>query len=382
MDMTRMIVLCAFAGAAVIALSGCRSGQKSVDVRYPSLRQAAAVVSRHCARDLTSSNSNGLLWLAGGRRPLAYYASAVGDPPDKVLTTRGPAISAWGLLWPCRPPVVIHYPKTHTASRSSTALLTVLAAKPTERKTITLGQVRLSNPENWNSLSDYANGLVAPNGKIIFFAGMTIRYANGPEFSVRGLPQGWRLGALVVSPRNPYVFLAEAEKGELGGQPCAATLYRITRTSSTPLEGFDGCLTGISVQWSLDGRHIAWFVSPGGNAAYLLVSDAEGRHRRDLVSRIVGGAVWSPDSKSIAYGFDGKSGLGGRGQRTAVVNISTGARHLVANGYPLAWSPDGDELALIRQSQVIPSPPGSIVAVPLSGGRAKLLFRVPPAPSG
>jgi hypothetical protein len=380
--MTRTIAVCALGLGVVVVLTACGSGRKSVYVRYASLRQAAATLSRHCTEDLTSSNSNGLLWLAGGRRPLAYYASAVGDPPDKVLTTRDPAISPWGLLWPCRPPVVIHYPNTHTASRSSTALLTVLAAKPSERKTITLGRVRFANPENWNSLSGYANGLVAPNGKIIFFAGTSIRYADGPEFSVRGLPQGWHIGALAVSPRNPYVFLAEAEKGELGGQPCASTLYRITRTSSRSLESFDGCLTGISVQWSPDGKHIAWFVSPNGFAPHLLVSDAGGHHRHELVSRVVGGAVWSPDSKSIAYGFDGPSGLGGRGLRTAVVNVFTGAQHLVANGYPLAWSPDGKELALIRQSTVIPSPPGSIVAVPVAGGRAHLLFRVRAAPSG
>jgi hypothetical protein len=54
----------------------------------------------------------------------------------------------------------------------------------------------------------------------------------------------------------------------------------------------------------------------------------------------------------------------------------------VAKGDPLAWSPDGKELALFRQRMVIPPPPGSIVAVPAAGGRARLLFRVPAAPSG
>lgn len=377
--MTRLTAAGAFVATAMLAMCACGSSKpKSVFAKYPSLRVAAASISHHCTRDFTSSNSNGLLWLAGGARPLVYYASAEGDPPDKVLNTRGPGIPPWGLLWPCDPPVVIHYPSTHTASVSSTALLTVLASKPSERKTIGLGRIRLANPENWNTLSGYANGLIAPDGRIIFFSGTTIRYAGGAEFSVHGLPKNWQIGALVVSPRDPSVFLADAKKGRLGGQPCASALYRVTPKSSTRLRGYDGCTDGVVVQWSPDGRHIAWFVSPGGNAPRLAISDALGDHLRTLVTRpILGGAVWSPDSKSIAYG------LGSRGrQRTALVNVSTGARHLVAKGYPLAWSPDGKELALIRQGTVVPQPPGTIVAVPAAGGRAHLLFRIPAGPSG
>ncbi|HZT94163.1 MAG TPA: hypothetical protein VE985_06790 [Gaiellaceae bacterium] len=375
--MTRTAAVCALVVTAVLSVSGCGgSGRKSVDVRYPSLRQAAVVISHHCTRDLTSSNSNGLLWLAGGSRPLVYYASASGDPPDVVLSTRGPAIPPWGLLWPCRPPVVIHYPNTHTASRSSTALLTVLAPKARDRKTIVLGHVRFANPVNWNSLSGLANGLVAPSGRIVFFGGTKIRYADGPEFSVVGLPRGWTIGSLVVSPRDPFVFLAVAAKGKVGDQPCAAAVYRITRRASARLRGFNSCETGLSAEWSPDGRQIAWFVSPGGNATHLLVSDAEGRQLRELFPRVID-AVWAPDSRSMAYSF-----LRGRGRWTAVVDTATGARHLVAKGDPLAWSPDGREIALLRQSTAIPAPPGTIVAVPATGGRAHLLFRVPAAPSG
>jgi hypothetical protein len=55
---------------------------------------------------------------------------------------------------------------------------------------------------------------------------------------------------------------------------------------------------------------------------------------------------------------------------------------VVAKGYPLAWSPDGKELALIRQSTVVPQPPGSIVAVPVAGGRARDLLEIPAPPRG
>lgn len=380
--MTRTAVACALGSAAVFAISACGgAGRKSVYVNYASLRQAAAVISHHCAPDLPSSNSNGLLWLAGDSRPLVYYASPAGDPPDKVLTTRGPATSPWGLLWPCDPPVVIRYPNTHTASRSSTALLTVLAAKPGRRQTIHLGRIRLANPENWNSLSGYANGLIAPNGRIIFFGGTEIRYADGPEFSVHGLPAGRQIGALVVSPRNPFVFLAVAAKGEPGDQPCAAGVYRITRTTSVKLRSYDSCVDGLTVLWSPDGRRIAWFVSPGGNTPRLSVSDASGRHLRRLVGRPIWGGVWSPDSTSIAYGYIGRHPHGG-GHWTSVVNVSTRRSRFVGSGFPLAWSPDGKELALIRQSTVVPQPPGSIVALPAAGGRARLLFTIPAAPTG
>lgn len=361
----------------LFAVSACGgSGKKSVYVRYASLRAAAATISHHCTRDLTSSDSNGLLWLRGGARPRVYYASVDGDPPNEVLTTRRSALRPWGVLWPCDPPVVIHYPNTHTASRSSTALLTVLAPEPSERRTIRLGQVRFDNPANRNTLSSYANGLVAPNGQIIFFDGTKIRYANGPEFSVRGLPSGWQIGSLVVSPRNPFVFLAAAQKGKPGSGPCAAAAYRITRTSSTKLRSYNGCTTGFTAQWSPDGRRILWFVSPNGDATHLLVSDAGGHHVRELFAHDID-AVWSPDGKSIAYGFYRR-----RDRWTSVVDLSSGVSHVVAKGDPLAWSPDGKDLALIRQSTVVPQHAGSIVAVPAAGGRPRLLLKVPPAPTG
>lgn len=331
--------------AALFAVSGCGgSGKKSVYVRYPSLRAAAATISHHCTEDLTSSDSSGLLWLRGGSRPVVYYASFDGDPPNEVLNTRGPAVKPWGMLWPCDPPVVIHYPNTHTASRSSTALLTVLAGTPSARKTITLGQVRLDNPDNRNSLSSYANGLVAPNGKIIFFAGTEIRYANGPEFSVHGLPSGWQLTSLVVSPRNPLVFLATARTSQSGsrGQLCPAAVYRITRTRSTKLKNYNGCTTGLSAEWSPDGRQILWFVAPNGDATHLLVSDADGSHLRELFAHDIA-AVWSPDSRSIAYSFYRR-----RERWTSVLDVSSGARHVVGKGEPLAWSPDGKEIAVLR----------------------------------
>lgn len=176
-----------------------------------------------------------------------------------------------------------------------------------------------------------------------------------------------------MSPRNPFVFLAETEKGQLGRQPCAAAIYRVTRTGSSELKSFDACTTGLDPVWSPDGRQIAWFVSPNGDTSRLFVSDTYGGHFRQLVSKTSGGAVWAPNSGTIAYGSGRNPG------RTAVVDVRTGAEHLVGTGWPLAWSPDGKHIALIRQSTVIPQPPGTIVSVPLAGGRSRLLFNVPAA---
>jgi hypothetical protein len=378
-SLTRTAGACVLTAVVLLVVSACgshsrsMSSSRSVYARYSSLRAAAAVLSHHCLRDVTSADSNGLLWLSDGRRPLVYYASATGDPPNEVLSSRGGVLRPWGVLWPCDPPVVIHYPATHTASRSSTALMTVLAPKPDKRKTLRLGQLRFANPTNRNAQSGYANALAGPDGRIIFFSGTKIRYADGPEFTVRGLPTGWQMGALSVSPRNPFVFLAEAEKGHQGGQPCPAAIYRITRTGSSKLKSFDGCTTGLDPVWSPDGRQIAWFVSPNGDTSRLFVSDAFGRHFRLLASKISGGAVWAPDSRTIAYGSGRNPG------RTAVVNLRTRAQHRVGIGWPLAWSPDGTHIALIRQSTVIPQPPGTIVSVPLAGRHSRLLFNLPAA---
>jgi hypothetical protein len=79
---------------------------------------------------------------------------------------------------------------------------------------------------------------------------------------------------------------------------------------------------------------------------------------------------WSPDSTALAYAFDQ------HGRWTAVVNVRTGARRVITRGEPLAWSPSGKNLAILRDNA---SPTTTIVAVPATGGRPRPLFKVPPA---
>jgi hypothetical protein len=361
-----------------LVLSACGGGGgRSVYVKYPSLRAAAAAISHHCApRDVPSADSNGVLWLSGGRQPLVYYAPEFAGPPEEVFSSLGPTLEPWGeFMWPCRPPVVVHYPRTHTASRSSTALLTVLTSSPHQRKTSTLGLVRFAGggPQNRNSLGGGGNAITAPNGRIIFFSENKIRYAVGPQWTVGGLPHDWQIEGLVVSPSNPSVFLADVVNttpSQPKNPPCEASIYRIEATQSTRLQSYDPCSGGLEAEWSPNGRNIAWTSAPGSNRPGLSITDAYGRHRHILTSREIVGAVWSPDSTALAYAFDQ------HGRWTAVVNIRTGARHVITRGEPLAWSPDGKNLAILRDDV---SPTTTIVAVPVTGGQPRLLFKIPPA---
>jgi hypothetical protein len=247
-----------------LVLSACGGGGRSVYVKYPSLRAAAAAISHHCAaRDVPSADSNGLLWLSAGRQPLVYYAPEFAGPPQEVFSSHGLTLEPWGeFMWPCRPPVVVHYPRTHSASSSSTALLTVLTSNPHARKTLTLGLVRFAGggPQNRNALGGGGNAITAPNGRIIFFSGRRIRYAVGPAWTVGGLPDDWQIEGLVVSPSNPSVFLADivnTTPSQPKNPPCAAAVYRIENTQSTRLQSYDPCTGGLEAEWSPNGRNIA-----------------------------------------------------------------------------------------------------------------------------
>jgi WD40 repeat protein len=242
--------------------------------------------------------------------------------------------------------------------------MTALASRPARRKTITVGRF---GDANWT---------VAPNGRLVFFGGQSIRYAGGREFTVAGLPHGWLISALAVSPREPSVFLANANTNPhvLGG--CRSNderggVFLTTPGRSTKLRGYDACQGYVHVDWSPDGRKILWFI--GGDNPHLFVSDARGRHLHQLIGHTVCGALWSPDGTEIAYGYS----CG----RVHIHDLVTGSDHFVGKGELRAWSPDGTDLALIRLHRPFYGagfPGGSIVAVPVAGGRSRLLIKLPP----
>jgi WD40-like Beta Propeller Repeat len=73
--------------------------------------------------------------------------------------------------------------------------------------------------------------------------------------------------------------------------------------------------------------------------------------------------LWSPNGTTIAYAT--KRGV------AAVVSLASGAAHELGRGTPLAWSPDGREVALAVAGRPL------IESVPASGGRSHVLLRLP-----
>jgi Tol biopolymer transport system component len=254
-------------------------------------------------------------------------------------------------------------------------MMTVLASARAKRKTIALGRFRLAEGPNRDAPAGYGNAIIAADGRVIFFAGTTIRYAGGREFTARGLPHGWQISALAASPRDSSVFLAIVQTNPNVPGGCRsndekAGLYLITPSGSTKLKGYDPCAGTIDVQWSPNGRRILWFL--GADEQHLFISDGQGHNLHELIGQKVFGALWSPDGREIALGYSRT--------RVDVLDLASGASHFVGTGQLRAWSPDGKELALIRERPIVGSgfPGGSIVAVPVRGGPARLLIKLPP----
>lgn len=241
--------------------------------------------------------------------------------------------------------------------------MTTLASDPAQRKTIAVG--RFGDAE-WT---------IAPNGRLIFFARQSIRYAGDRPFKVRGLPSGWLLTSLVASPRDPSDLLANAESNPHVPGGCRTNVehggvFLIRGSASTMLKAYNPCPVGsIGLEWSPDGRRILWFL--GVEKTYLYISDERGRRLHKVVDHSVCNALWSPDGREIAWGSC---------TRAHVLDLATGASRFVATGYLEGWSPDGKDLALLRIHRPYYGTGfagGSVVAVPVAGGPIRRLIRMP-----
>ena len=207
------------------------------------------------------------------------------------------------------------------------------------------------------------NAVVAPNGSLVSYAGTRVSYAGGSSFAAQGLPLKWKIASLVVSPRDSHLLLAAAQSPEAGIETCGKGLggiYRVTPSGSKTLLVDNPCHDHPQAAFSPSGSTIS-FVSGSGKDLYVLASS--GSNARRLTSHAgVRGYLWSPDGTRIAY-------VTKRGE-CVVVTIASGKTRVLGQGQPLAWSPDGREVALAAAGKP------TVEAVSATGGSSRVLLRL------
>ncbi len=99
---------------------------------------------------------------------------------------------------------------------------------------------------------------------------------------------------------------------------------------------------GLRPEWSPDGQSIA-----ATTGHLLLVYDVLSGHARTVttVSNIAALPSWSPDARQIAFT---ETNSDASTYDIHVVNADGTADHIVTGGWQAAWSPAGDELAVLR----------------------------------
>jgi WD40 repeat protein len=315
---------------AALTTAGCGGGQ-----------QSAATLSTSCAARPDATSSGDLLWL-GGSHPRVYYVDG-----QKVISSRGRGLSlprnatAVGFR-ACRTPLVLY---TIGKELRATALPHGSGAKA-------------------RSLG--SDAFVTPDGRLVSFSGLRVRYAGSSSFVVRGLPDKWIITSLVASPRDPQVLLASAQSPEAGIETCGKGLggiYRISPGGTKAIFIDNPCRDNPQAAWSPDGSRISYV---GGPSNDLYVLDARGTQLRRVTSQgDVLRYLWSPDGTRVAYST----------QRGTAAVIAMSGRRIgsLGHGAPLAWSPDGREVALAAAGRSL------IEAVPAAGGRSRVLLRLPKA---
>ena len=201
------------------------------------------------------------------------------------------------------------------------------------------------------------NGFAAPNGWLGKYHGSTISYTNGEKLVVRGLDRGWEITTVAVDSKNPRIVFVSAEARET--EECRLGLgraYRVTPAQTSTVLHYIPCHGDPLVGWSPDGTHMSFIQ---GARRILYIADAYGRAAVDLAPD-VSSYLWSPDGSRIAYNV-----FKSRTPQVAVVDVATGATRVVAAGTLGAWSPDGNEVAVMSGS--------SLLRVPAAGGHPQKL---------
>ena len=165
---------------------------------------------------------------------------------------------------------------------------------------------------------------IAPDGTALTRLTRDLAHDFLPAFS----SDGSRLAFARGGPATSDLYLVDAD----GGDP----------TPLTDLEGYEHSPT-----WSADGRRIAFVwghdaVKGFGETGALWAIDADGSNRELLLDRRVGYLAWSPDGNRIALELrDDETHIG-------VLDVATGAVSDLGAGYVPKWSPDGTGLTFLR----------------------------------
>jgi hypothetical protein len=312
-----------------LAAAGCGGGTHAT-----SGGPRHAPLSISCSTPRAGASSATLLWLGGTR---LWYVHG-----GKVISSAGrsralPAFARAAGFRACSRPILLY-------TLGSELRATALAGG---RKTLTLGN----------------NAVVAPDGQLVSYAGTRVSYAGGSSFAARGLPLKWKIASVVVSPRDSHLLLAAAQSPEAGIETCGKGLggiYRVTPSGSKTLLVDNPCHDHPQAAFSPSGSTIS-FVSGSGNDLHVLASS--GARPRALTSNAqVRGYLWSPDGTRIAYVT--KQG------DCAVVTVASGKTRDLGRGQPLAWSPDGREVALAAAGKP------AVEAVSATGGSSRVLLRL------
>lgn len=319
---------------AALAAAGCGGGGHAPGSQ-------AASLSVRCSTSSAASSSADLLWL-GGSRPAVYFVDH-----GKVISSRGRG--------PSLPPSAI--PVGFRACRTPLLFYTVGSE---------LRATALTRAHHAGTLTLGSGAVVAPDGRLVSFAGARIWETEsvGPSFVARGLPLHWKITGVVASPRDPHVFLASAQSPEAGIETCGKGLggvYRVSPSGTTTIFIDNPCRDHPQAVWSPDGSVISYV---GGSSNDIYVLDASGTHlRRITAAGNVTQYLWSPDGTRIAYTT--------RRGTAAVVAVAARTTRPLGHGVPLAWSPDGQMVALAAPGRPV------IEAVSATGGRARTLLRLP-----
>jgi hypothetical protein len=306
-----------------LAAAGCGGGMQASSAGSKSL-------SISCSTRSDASSSANLLWVAG-KQPLVYYVQG-----RKVFSSagRGAALPQSAIpvgFRACSKPLLLYTLGTELRATALTG----------GRQTLTLGQ----------------RAFVAPGGGLVTYSGMKIKDAAGSSFLVRGLPANWLITSVVASPSNPHAFLVSAQSPEAGLEMCGKGLggvYLASPSGSKTVLVDNPCHDHPQAGWSPNGSTISYV---GGSSKDVYALDSNGSHLRRVTSAgQVVRYLWSPTGTKIVFATN-------RGS-AAVVAASGGSTRSLGRGAPLAWSPDGHEVAFVAAGKPV------IEAVSATGGRS------------